>query len=436
MNLHLRDDITRLGALEARRRIADGSLTAERLVSACLERIEAREPEVEAWEHVDAAGALARARQLDAGPSAGLLHGLPFGVKDILDTFDQPSAYGSPIYSGHRPPWDSSTVALSRAQGAIALGKTVTTEFANRHAGKTRNPHNGAHTPGGSSSGSAAAVADFHVPLAIGTQTGGSVLRPAAYCGAYGYKPSFQLFQNAGVRTNTEQFDTVGLMARCVDDLALFKAAAAQLAYVPVTPDAVSAPRIGLCRTPHWELTLPETRAAIEAAAHTLEAAGAEIIDFELPSMFDGLDRAHRIVCGFESVRNYADELSRFPDLVSADFRRERVDVGNASSLADFREALRLGQRARRWIDATLAERGIDALLTPSAAGEAPPGLASTGNATFNYIWTHMYMPAVTLPRFTGPNGLPVGITLVGPRHEDDRHLTLSAWADRILAAN
>ncbi|WP_018390829.1 amidase [Ancylobacter sp. FA202] len=436
MNLHLRDDLARLTALEARTRIDEGSLTSERLVAACLERIALREPEVEAWTHLDAEGALAQARALDAGPSQGLLHGIPFGVKDILDTFDQPSSYGSPIYRDHRPAWDSSTVALSRAQGGIALGKTVTTEFANRHAGKTRNPHNPAHTPGGSSSGSAAAVADFHVPLAIGTQTGGSVIRPAAYCGAYGYKPSLHVFGESGVRTNTEQFDTVGIMARSVADLALFKAAAAQMPYVPVAPDAVSRPRLGLCRSPHWDKAAPETRDAIEASRRALEAAGAQVVDFELPDFFDGLDRAHRVVCGFESVRNYADELARFPALVSDDFRRERVDVGNASSLADFREALRLGLRARRWIDAALAEAGIDALLTPSAAGEAPAGLASTGQATFNYIWTHMYMPAVTLPRFTGPNGLPVGIQLVGRRHEDDRHLTLAAWADRVLAAN
>ena len=436
MNIHLQDNLARLTALEARQRLDNGTLTAERLVAACLERIAAREDEVGAWEHVDAEGALRTARELDNGPSTGLLHGIPFGVKDILDTFDQPSTYGSPIYRDHRPVWDSSTVALSRAQGGIALGKTVTTEFANRHAGKTRNPNNGGHTPGGSSSGSAAAVADFHVPLAIGTQTGGSVIRPAAYCGAYGYKPSFQLFHNSGVRTNTEQFDTVGLMARSVGDLALFKAAAGQLPYAPLKPDEVTRPRIGLCRTPHWELTKPETRDALEASRRALEAAGAEIVDFDLPDFFDDLDRAHRLVCGFESVRNYSDELLRWPDKVSDDFKHERVDVGTAASLSEFRAALRLGQRARRRIDAAMAEKGIDALLTPSAAGEAPAGLASTGQATFNYIWTHMYMPAVTLPRFTGPTGLPVGIQLVGRRHEDDRHLNLSAWADRVIAAN
>jgi Asp-tRNA(Asn)/Glu-tRNA(Gln) amidotransferase A subunit family amidase len=435
MNMQLRDDPARLTASEARRRIDAGALTARRLVAACLERIELREPEVLAWEHIDAAGALEEAGRLDASPARGLLHGVPFGVKDILDTYDQPATYGSPIYRGHRPPWDSSAVALARAQGGIALGKTVTTEFANRHPGKTRNPHDPRHTPGGSSSGSAAAVADFHVPLAIGTQTGGSVIRPAAYCGVYGYKPSFRLVANAGVRTNTEQFDTVGLMARSVEDLALFKAVAAELPYVPVAPDAVSRLRVGICRTPHWDETAPETREALARAGHALEAAGAELFDVALPEFFDGLDRAHKLICGFESVRNYADELARWPELISDDFRRERVEVGTAASLAQFREVVRLGDSARRWMDTMLVEKSVDVLLTPSTAGEAPEGLGSTGQATFNYLWTHLYMPAVTLPRFSGPRGLPVGIQLVGRRHEDDRHLSVAAWVDRVLAA-
>lgn len=433
MNIAVRNDIAGLGALEARRRMEEGTLTASRLLDACLERIDMREPEVQAWEHVDRAGARALARELDAGPARGLLHGLPFGVKDILDTFDQPSTYGSPIYRDHRPPWDSSTAALARAQGGILLGKTVTTEFANRHPGKTRNPHNPAHTPGGSSSGSAAAVADYHVPLAIGTQTGGSVLRPSSYCGVYGYKPSFQLFGNAGVRTNTEQFDTVGIMARSIGDLALFKAAMSETPYRPPQIGDISRPRIAVVRTHHWDEALPETRAAIEESRRALLKAGADVFDLELPDFFAGLNNAHRIVCGFEAVRNYADELSRYPDLVSDDFMRERVDVGQASSLGDFRDALRLGVRARAWMDAAMAA-GIDAILTPSAPGEAPAGLKSTGTAVFNFTWTHLHMPAVTLPHFRGPNGLPVGVQFVGRRHEDDRHLSFAAWADRALA--
>jgi Asp-tRNA(Asn)/Glu-tRNA(Gln) amidotransferase A subunit family amidase len=423
-----------LTALEARKALDAGELTAAALVEACLERIEAREPEVRAWVHLDPEGARRRARELDAGPQQGLLHGIPFGAKDIIDTYDQPTTYGSPIYADHRPPWDGSTIALARSAGAIMFGKTVTTEFANRHPGPTRNPHNGAHTPGGSSSGSAAAVGDFHVPLALGTQTGGSVLRPAAYCGAYGYKPSFQHFGNAGVRTNTEAFDTVGTMARSVADLALMRAAVAELPFREVHPDSVASPRIAICRTPNWDRALPETRAAIDAAQQALADAGAEIVDLDMPEEFSRLQAAHRLVCGFESIRNYADELRRAPDLVSDDFRRERVDVGTKATLAEYRAAMKLGIHCRRWMDETFVTEEIDAILTPTAEGEAPVGLAFTGSPVFNFLWTHLYTPAVTMPLFSGPTGLPVGIQLVGRRHEDQKLLDVAAWADRAIA--
>lgn len=424
-----------LTALEARKAIDEGELTALALVEACLERIEAREPEVRAWAHLDPEAARRRARELDAGASQGLLHGIPFGAKDIIDSFDQPSAYGSPIYAGHRPPWDGSTVALPRAAGGVMLGKTVTTEFANRHAGPTRNPNNPAHTPGGSSSGSGAAVADRHVPVALGTQTGGSVLRPAAYCGAYGYKPSFQHFGNAGVRTNTDAFDTVGVMARSVADLALMRAVCAELPFKAVEPDTVSRPRIALCRTPHWDRALPETRRAMNEASQALRDAGADLTELELPPEFDRLDAAHKLICGFESVRNYADELRRNPNRVSEDFMRERVRVGRAGTMAQFRDAMKLGVWGRAWLDAALVDRRIDAILTPVSEGEAPLGLPFTGAAIFNYIWTHLHVPAATLPFTKGPLGLPVGIQLVGRRHGDDRFLDVVAWADSALTS-
>jgi Asp-tRNA(Asn)/Glu-tRNA(Gln) amidotransferase A subunit family amidase len=433
VNVQSRIGAESLTALDARRQIEDGTLTASHLLEACLERIDARDDAVKAWVHIDRDGARRTARELDAGPSRGLLHGIPFGVKDIIDTWDQPATYGSPIYKGHQPPWDGSTAALPRAAGAVLLGKTVTTEFANRHPGPTMNPHNPEHTPGGSSSGSAAAVADHQVPLAIGTQTGGSVIRPSAYCGAYGYKPSLQHFGNAGVRTNTASFDTVGIMARSVGDLALFRAVLSETPYKAPEPEAVSRPRIAFCRTPHWDQTLPETHAAMEETQKALTASGAEVFEMQLPDFFDGLNRAHKIVCGFESVRNYSDELRRNPDKVSQDFMKERVEVGWASSLQDFREALRLGIRARTWLDAAMADGKIDAILTPPATGEAPHGLRTTGTAIMNFIWTHCYMPAVTLPRFKGPNGLPVGVQFVGRRHEDTRLLSLAAWADATL---
>ena len=435
MNIVSRTGAENLTALEARRAIENGNLTASGLLEACLERIEEREPTVRAWVHVDKEGARRHARDLDSGPSRGILHGIPFGVKDIIDTYDQPAAYGSPIYEGHQPPWDGTAAALPRVAGAVLVGKTVTTEFANRFPGPTRNPHNPEHTPGGSSSGSAAAVGDFHVPLAIGTQTGGSVIRPAAYCGAYGYKPSFQHFGNAGVRTNTEAFDTVGIMARSVPDLALLRAAITETPFQAPDTASVSRPRIALCRTPHWDRAQPETRAALDLTEAALRGAGAEIVELELPDFFGGLNDAHRLICGFESIRNYSDELRRAPDRISQFFVNERVDVGRASSLAQFRDALRLGIRARAWMEDALSERSIDAILTPSAEGEAPRVLSHTGSPIFNFMWTHLYMPAITLPHFEGPNGLPVGVQFVGHRHEDQRLLSLAAWADQILKA-
>src|SRR5229473_8097767 len=238
------------------RLIEGGELTAEAVVRTCLERIAEREPVVRAWSYLAGEAALSQARAFDKGGKKMLLGGVPFGIKDIFDTVDMPTTYGSPIYVGCRPTNDASAAALPRAAGGILLGKTVTTEFANRQPGPTTNPHNPDFSPGGSSSGSAAAVADFMVPLAIGTQTGGSVIRPAAYCGVVGFKPSFGLFPPAGMHANTESLDTVGAMARSVGDIALFRAALMAIPYEePVSP--ARPPRLALCRTMHWNEAEP-----------------------------------------------------------------------------------------------------------------------------------------------------------------------------------
>lgn len=423
----------RLGALEARRAIATGRLTATALVEACLERIALRNGTVAAWAFLDPGAARARARALDAGPERGLLHGLPIGVKDILDTAEMPAGYGSEIYAGHRPGRDSATAASALAAGAVMLGKTVTTEFANRRAGPTRNPHDPARTPGGSSSGSAAAVADFQVPLALGTQTGGSVIRPAAYCGVVGFKPSFQHLGNGGVRANTEAFDTVGLMARRVQDIALLRAACMEIPFAEPEPDAVTAPRLALLRTPWWQEADAASQSALEEAARALSRAGANVVELDLPLDFALLRAAHRAVSTFEASRNYADELARAGHLVSADFRADRIAPGEAVSLAEFHTAQRRLAAGRAQMEEWLAEHALDALLTPPAPGEALPGLAETGPATFNFLWTALYMPCVTLPFGTGPAGLPTGVQLVARRHEDARLLHLAAWAERVL---
>jgi Asp-tRNA(Asn)/Glu-tRNA(Gln) amidotransferase A subunit family amidase len=416
-------------ALELARRLEAGEVTAERIVQACLERIAAREPTVRAWTHLDRDGALAAARRLDAGPRAGLLHGIPIGIKDIIDTADMPTGYGSPIYARHQPPSDAATVALPRAAGAVILGKTVTTEFANRFAGPTTNPHNPAHTPGGSSSGSAAAVADHMVPLATGTQTGGSVIRPASYCGVYALKPSFGLFGTFGVKPNTELFDTVGVMARSVADLALGFAA---LVAVPFAgpPAGDVAPRIGVCRTPFWDKALPETQRALAEAASRLSRAGATVIDVALPADYADIQGSHSTISGFEAPRNHADELRRHHGLLSV-VLREKIDEGRHLSLDQFRAARRHAERCRAGFVGAMA--GCDVLLTPSAPGEAPAGLESTGNPIFNGLWTLLYVPCVTLPGFSGPTGLPVGVQLVGRRFHDPALLEAAAWVDRHL---
>src|SRR5690348_12750674 len=267
-----------LSATTIARRIAAGELSAEAVVQSCLDRIHERDGVVRAWAHLDPAQPLAAARASDRDGRGGVLTGVPFGIKDIFDTAQMPTGYGSPIYTGCRPSFEASAAALPRAAGAILLGKTVTTEFANRHPGPTANPHDPAYSPGGSSSGSAAAVADFMVPLALGTQTGGSVIRPAAYCGVVGFKPSYGLFPPAGMHPNTESLDTVGVMARSVEDIALFRAALMAIPYEkPTMPER--SPRLALCRTMHWDRAQPEGRAVLEAAVARLRTAGAEIVE-------------------------------------------------------------------------------------------------------------------------------------------------------------
>ena len=423
----------RLPATTLARLIDGGELTAEQAVQSCLDRIAEREPVVRAWVHLDREAVLATARACDKGGKRGILKGVPFGIKDIFDTADMPAGYGSPIYTGCRPSFDASAVSLPRAAGAVLLGKTVTTEFANRHPGATSNPHNPMHTPGGSSSGSAAAVADFMVPLAIGTQTGGSVIRPAAYCGVVGFKPSFGLFPPAGMHVNTESLDTVGMMARSVADTALFRAALMAVPYEPpIIPERP--PRLALCRTPYWDQATAEGKAALEAAASRLAAAGARVVDSELPAECADISEIQRRHSAYEAPRNHAPELHRHEPLLSDDLLANgRIAEGRKLSLGDFREAWRRAERARA--AATEWATGFDAILTLPAPGAAPRGLGDTGSAIFNGLWTVLYLPCLTLPAGTTPEGLPVGIQLVGPRHGDQRVLEIGLWVERHLGA-
>ncbi len=424
-------ELFRLSASEAAARIRDGSVTSEALVRSCLERIESRDSQVKAWVHLDPDFALAQARQCDRASDRGPIHGIPFAAKDIMDTADLPAEYGSPIYKGNRPKADAACVALSRAAGGVLLGKTVTTEFASRTPlGDTTNPHNPKHTPGGSSSGSAAAVADCMVPMAFGTQTVGSVIRPAAFCGCIGYKPSYGEVSTQGVKQNTASFDTIGLFGRAVEDLPLFRAAVTGFAPKALNPVSISDLKIGFCRTMFWDRAEDYTKRLLEDAAGTLAKAGAKVSDVELNGPFKDFEATGRRINDFEFSRALTWEQKHHWDLLSK-FQRDKFTALNVS-YDQYREAQAALVECRRYLAQVM--KGLDLLLTPSALGEAPEGLASTGDTSFNILSTWTYTPCVTLPVFNGPSGLPVGIQLIGHRNQDHRLFEATRAVDLVFA--
>ena len=404
--------------------IEAGTLTSEKLVRDCLDRIAERDSTVKAWAFLDPALAIAQAKAADAA-KGGLLRGIPVGIKDIIDTHDMPTGHNSPIFEGKVPFGDAACVALCRTANAVIMGKTVTTEFANRHPGATTNPHNAAHTPGGSSSGSAAAVADGQVPLAFGTQTGGSVIRPAAYCGVIGYKPTYGDFNRVGIKMQCHSVDTLGLMARTLDDIALFRGAVLKLPPVLVNRKT-GAPRIGFCRSPVWDKAEPDTVALLERTATLLSSKGASIVDVAFAPAYKDIIDDHAAITGWESVRNYADERLRNPDKVSRELMDGPMKRGLAIPFERYVTAQRQAVAFRAHVDSLFDK--VDVLLTASAPGEAPEGIAATGDPVFNSIWTLAHTPCVTLPSGTGSKGLPLGIQLVGLRHADDRLLSTAAW--------
>ncbi len=414
-------------ATRALDRLADGTCTVGALVEACLARIEAREPVVGAWEHIDPEKVWARVRILKEGSQGGPLRGIPVGIKDLFDTADLPTGYGSPIYRGHRPAWDASCVALLRSAGAVVLGKTVTTEFAVYHPGKTANPHDPAHTPGGSSSGSAAAVADGMVPLALGSQTAGSVIRPASFCGVVGYKPTFGWVARAGAKPLSDSLDTVGWFSRSVADAALLASVLCGRPALagPVLPDGP--PRIGTCRTHEWPLAGPATVAALGEASERLAESGAARDLVELPDTFRGLAEAQAVIMAYEAARSLAFEHRCHGEQLSPKLR-EIVDAGNACPPERYDDAQAQARACRASLDGVFGPR--DALLVPSAPGEAPRGLSCTGDPVFNRIWTLLGVPCVNLPGLSGPLGLPVGVQLVGRPGQDERLLAAARWAE------
>ena len=419
------ENLYKISASEIACQIAAGEITAEAVVNACLERIEAREGTVHAWASLDPELTRRQARELDRGPRRGPLHGVPIGVKDVLDTIDLPTEMGSPIYRGHRPASDAACVALVRAAGAIIVGKTVTAEFAGMTPGPTANPHNPAHTPGGSSSGSAAAVADFMVPAAFGTQTGGSILRPASYCGVFGYKPTYGAFSRSGLKFAAESLDTIGLITRSIDDIELL--AAVLLGNESGAPRRLSsAPVIGLCRTPLWDTAQPETVEAVEEAAKKLSSAGAKLREVVLPGEFAGLKTAAReTINNYERSKALAFEWNSCRDGISEKLQRS-IHQGLEMPYHSYLAAVRLGQTCRAALDSVFG--GVDLLLAPCVKGEAPAGLALTGDPDFQAIWTLLHVPTMSLPTHRGPNGLPVGIQLVAPANQDNRLFACARW--------
>jgi amidase len=415
-----------LTAVEAVRLLSSGELTAEALVADCLRHIAEEEPRIQAWEFLDAELALSRARRADAAGRPGPLHGLPLGVKDILDTADMPTARGSALFAGRRPEEDAACVAALRRAGAVVLGKTVTTELAFYAPGRTRNPHDPSRTPGGSSSGSAAAVAACMVPAALGTQTAGSIIRPASYCGVVGYKPSRGLVPLDGTSPLAPQsLDTIGLVVRTAADLPILAAALGVPVASPPSPRPL---RIGLCRTEAWPTAAAESHAAVEGAAQRLARAGAAVA--EEHERFEGLCEAQREIMAFEACRAWRDRLAGHLDRLSPQLRGLLAE-GEAITPARHARALALRDDGLRRLPAILAR--FDVLLTPAVLGEAPAGLASTGDPAMNRVWTLLGLPCLTLPAAEGPHGLPVGVQLVGAPGGDAGLLAAAGWAEEAL---
>jgi Asp-tRNA(Asn)/Glu-tRNA(Gln) amidotransferase A subunit family amidase len=413
-----------LTAAAAAQRIRDKTLTSEALVRSCLERIAQRDADVRAWTFIDPAYAIAQARELDKRPPTGPLHGLPFGVKDVIDTADMPTTQNSPQYQNHRPAKDAACVAVVRHSGALMLGKTDTVEFAaGGRKALTRNPHNLAHTPGGSSSGSGAAVADFMVPLAFGTQTGGSHIRPASFNGIYALKPTWGAVSREGAKLSSATCDTVGWFGRSVADLALV-ARAFRLRNLDAQKTISNRGlKIALCKTPYWDKAEPSAQTALATAAERLQRAGTHVEELELPAQFRALGEAQRLIVRGEGGPAFLPELLTFGDDLDSEFR-DIAENKRGITGPMMIEAYDYIADCRKAFEALCAR--FDIVLTPAAPGEAPEGLQSTGDYIFNGLWTVMHVPCLAIPCIKGPKGLPVGVQIVGPRYSDARLLAIA----------
>ncbi len=437
-----------LSATDAARTIREGAVRSEELMESCLTRVREVDEQVQAWAYLDPEHALVQARARDAdraeGGAIGPLHGVPVGIKDIVDTGDMPTEDGSALHAGRTPERDATVVAMLRAAGAVIMGKTVTTELATYAPGKTRNPHNPEHTPGGSSSGSAAAVAAGMVPLAIGSQTNGSVIRPAAYCGVYGFKPTHGLIPRGGVLKLSRTLDQVGVFARTLEDIALI--VEQMVGHDPLDPDTQVRARMPFCATAGEEPPLPPLIAFVkgpvwaraeeetqEAFAELIAALGDRVVEVELPSLVSQAHDWHQTIMEAEMAANLDAEWERGREQLPQGLR-EQLERGRAVTALDYQLA-----RARiPLINEGFAEifDRCDAIITPAVSGTAPKGLESTGDPAFCTLWTLCGMPALNLPLMRGGNGLPLGVQLVGRRHGDARLLRTARWLAAQVATN
>lgn len=434
-----------LSALEAMKLIRDGQLTSEDLVRACLGRSEQLESAVQAWAFLDREHALKQARAADdaqrAGRPLGALHGLPVGVKDIFDTADMPTENGTVLHAGRRPGSDAHVVSLLREAGAVIMGKTVTTELAVYAPGKTKNPHDLERTPGGSSSGSAAAVAAQMVPLAVGTQTNGSTIRPASYCGVVGFKPTSGLVSRVGV-LHQSRLDQVGVFARSVEDAALF--AEELMAYDEDDPDMrlhahpklletalqepPLAPELAFVKTPVWDQAETDTQ---EAFVELVEHLGERVKEIELPQPFVHAHTWHRTIMESDLALSFAREYAEGKDKLSTALI-EMIERGRKALAIEYNHSVNQIRRLNELLEEVFDS--YDAILTPATTGVAPHGLESTGSPVFCTIWTLCGTPAITLPLLQGSNGMPMGLQLVGPRGDDARLLRTARWLTQTAA--
>ena len=422
------NDLLKCDATSLIAQVQSGKVRHRDVAEAYLERISEKDQEVGAYIHCDPDLVRTSADALDA-QEAGPLAGLPVGVKDVIDTADMPTGYGSVAYAGRRPFWDAPCVTQTKAAGGLILGKTVSTEFAMASPGKTRNPWNLEHTPGGSSSGSCAAVAAGMALMAFGTQTAGSIIRPSSYCGVVGYKPSFGLLEPAEIKVLAHSLDTLGLVTRTVRDAALVASVLAGRPRLALSDELPAAPRVGLFRTPPFDVADAATVAALDHAVARIEAAGATVVEIEVPANFVSTHELHSAVMGWEVTRALSYERTVLWDQLTQttrDFLTEKALV-DAPAYDKARAALPA-------VHATLAEAmaDVDVLLAPSAPGTAPRGLSSTGAPAFNTPWTLLQMPALSVPAYF-ENDLPVGVQVIGRRGEDARTLAAARFVEAAL---